>query len=314
MHWQSIVATLKQAFSDFHEDKVPRLGAALAYYSIFSLAPLLIIAIGVASLIFGEQASRGEVMDQVSGTIGPNAGRAVQDMLDAAHQDGGVTATVIGVVVLIFGASGLFVQLQDSLNAIWHVAPKPDRGWWTTIRERFLSCTIAFAIGILLLVSLVVSAALSAVNKFLTPAALPGGSYLWQAINTLVSLGFITVLLALLFKVLPDVKLGWRDVWIGALTTAALFTVGKFLIGLYLAHSSTASAFGAAGSLVVLLVWVYYSSQIVLFGAELTRTLMKRSGRQVEPSENAYIVADDDLCRQGMPRRDRGEAAARRAS
>jgi membrane protein len=293
MHWRPIIDVANDSLQEFHSDKVPRLGAALAYYGIFSLAPLLIIAIGIASLIFGAQAARGEILEQVQGTIGSNAGRAVQDMLQAAQQNGGGwTATIIGVVMLFLGASGAFAQLQDSLNTIWHVKPKPGRSWCVTIRERFLSFGIVLGIGFLLLVSLILSAGLSAVSKFLTPASLQGGAYLWQAINTVVAFGFITVLLAMLFKVLPDVELGWRDVWVGALVTGALFSIGKYLLGLYLAHSGTASAFGAAGSLVVLLVWVYYSSQIVLFGAELTRTMMKRSGRQIKASDNAVLVDD----------------------
>src|SRR5262245_29896213 len=245
MQLRAVYELIKESARDFSEDKVPRLGAALAYYSIFSLAPLLIIAIGIASMIFGEQAARGEILGQIEGTIGTSAATAVQDMLRAARQDGGgIAATIVGAIVLLFGASGVFVQLQDALNTIWHVAPKPNRSWWATIRERFLSCAMVFGIGFLLLVSLIVSSALSAVSKFLTPAAIPGSSYLWQGVNALVSLGLITVLLASMYKVLPDVQLGWHQVWIGALATALLFTAGKYLIGVYLAHSSTASAFG----------------------------------------------------------------------
>jgi membrane protein len=314
MRVPAIYDVLKETFNDFSQDKVPRLGAALAYYSIFSLAPLLIIAIGIASVIFGPKAARGEIVGQIEDMIGPSAAQAIQDMLQAANQGGGgIIATVIGLVVLIFGASGVFVQLQDALNTIWHVTPKPDRSWLAMIRERFLSFAIVLGAGFLLLVLLVVSAALSAVNEFVTPTSLPGGTFLWQALNTVLSIGFITLLLSLLYKVLPDVKLGWRHVWVSALTSAVLFTVGKFLIGLYLAHSSTASAFGAAGSLVLLLVWVYYSSQIVLFGAQLSRTLLKRAGLQPEPADNAILVADETMCRQGTPNRDRLNAGACRA-
>jgi membrane protein len=293
MRWLLIWEVLKDAFREFSEDKVSRLGAALAYYGIFSIAPLLLIAAGISGLIFGQQAAQGGMLDQVKVTVGPNAGRALQDILEATERTGGsVTATVLGVVLLFFGASSVFVQLQDALNTIWHVTPKPGRGWWTMIRERLLSFAIVMAVGIVLLASLILSAALSAANKFLTPTALPGGSAVWHAINGLVSLGLVTLLLALVFKFLPDVKLAWHDVWIGAAVTAGCFSVGKFLIGLYLAHSSTASAFGAAGSVVILLVWVYYSSQIVLFGAEVTRQVLRRSGRRVIPTNNAMLVAD----------------------
>jgi membrane protein len=304
MQWQTVRNALVGSFRCFSEDRVSRLGAALAYYSVFSIAPLLVIAIGIASLIFGQQAARGEILEQIEGTVGSSAGRSLQDMLGATDRaGGGVAATIVGVALLLFGASGVFVQLQDALDTIWHVAPRPDRSWWTIVRERFLSFAMVVAIGFLLLVSLAVSAALSAVNKLLTPAALPGGATLWQGINALVSLGFITLLIALLFKTLPDVKLAWRDVWLGALVTSLLFTAGKFLIGFYLAYTSTASAFGAARSLVVLLVWVYYSSQIVLFGAELTRQLLLQSGRKIVPADNAIVVAAEDP-RQGMPRRE----------
>jgi membrane protein len=291
MNWRAVSETIKESFHNFNADRVPRLGAALAYYSIFSLAPLLVIGIGIASLVFGPQAARGEILEQVQGTIGSDAGRAVQDMLQAAQQNGGgLTATVIGVVVLFLGASGAFAQLQDALNTIWHVEPKPGVSWWATIQERFLSFGVVLGIGFLLLVSLILSAVLSTVSKFLTPASLPGGGYLWQAIDSVVAFGLISVLFAMLFKVLPDVALGWRDVWVGAVVTAALFSIGKYLLGFYLAHSGTASAFGAAGSLVVLLVWVYYSSQIVLFGAELTRTMMIQCGRQIRARGDAVLV------------------------
>jgi membrane protein len=293
MSWRAIYDVLKHSFYQFNEDKVSRLGAALAYYSMFSIAPLLLIALGIASLIFGKQAAEGELLEQIIGTVGPNAGHAVQDMLEATYlAGGGLTATIVGVVVLFLGASGVFVQLQDALNTIWHVRTKRERGWWTAIRERLLSFSMVMAIGFLLLASLILSALLSAASKFLGPEALPGGSLVWQGINGLFSLGLATVLLALLFKALPDVRLPWRDVWFGALATAVMFSLGKYLIGLYLAHSSTASAFGAAGSLVVLLAWTYYSSQVVLFGAEVTRQMVERSGRRIVPAENAMLVTD----------------------
>jgi len=315
MQWRTVRDALVSSFRGFSEDKISRLGAALAYYGIFSMAPLLVIAIGIASMVFGQQAAQGELLDQIEGTVGADAGQAVQDMLRSTDRGGGsVAATIVGVVLLLFGASGAFVQLQDALDTIWHVVPRPDRSWWAIVRERFLSFAMVVVIGFLLLVLLGVSAALSAVSKFLTPAALPGGAALWQGSNAVVSLGIVTLLLALLFKGLPDVKLAWRDVWIGALVTALLFTVGKSLIGLYLAHTSTASAFGAAGSLVVLLVWVYYSSQIVLFGAELTRQLLRESGRQVVPADNAMLVADEGLALQGMPGREMSAEAVRGAS
>jgi membrane protein len=311
MNPRAVFDLLREAAKNFSEDKVPRLGAALAYYSVFSLAPLAIIAIGIASLLFQESA-RQEILAQIEDAVGSPVARAVEDVLrNSQSQGGGVLATVVGLVVLVLGASGVFVQLQDALNSIWHVAPKPGRGWGVVLRERFLSFAMVFAIGFLLLVSLVISAALSAVGKFVSSASLPGGNAVWQWINTMVSLGFITLLLGLIYKVLPDVRLAWRNVWIGAAISAVLFTVGKYLFGLYLTHTSTASAFGAAGSLVIMLVWVYYSSQIVLFGAELTRTLTKRAGQQVVAKENAVPLCGEDQARQGIPRREQLASAVR---
>jgi membrane protein len=304
MNWKTLLGLIKDTYSEWSEDKAPRLGAALAYYTVFSLAPLLIIAIGIAGLVFGKEAAQGEIIGQVEDTIGAPAGKAIQDMLKHSYTSGeSIWATVVGVVVLFFGASGVFVQLQDALNAVWRVTPKPGRGWMETIRERFLSFAAVLGIGFLLLVSLIISAALSALNRFLTPAALPGGVYLWQALNILVSLGFITLLFALMFKVLPDVRIAWRNVWVGALVTAVLFTVGKYLIGLYLGRSSTASAFGAAGSLVVILVGVYYSAQILLFGAEFTRVYACRHGACIEPKDYAMAVTPEARIRQGLPPR-----------
>jgi membrane protein len=294
MQWHQIYGALKCSVRAFSQDKVSRRGAALAYYSIFSMAPLLVILLGIASLIFGERAAEGKILDQIEGTVGPSAGQAVQDILRTTHRQGGsIAATIVGLVLLLFGASRVFVELQEALDNIWHVTPNPGRGWGRILRERFLSFVMVVVVGFLFLASLIVTAALLAVSKFLSPMALPGGISLWQAIDTLVSLGFITVLFALLFKTLPNVKLGWRDVWISALVTAALFTGGKFLIGLYLTHTVTASAFGVAGSLVILLLWVYYSSQIVLFGAELTRQFLQLSGRQILPEDNAIPVGTD---------------------
>jgi membrane protein len=270
---------------------------------MFSIAPLLLIAIAIAGLVFGQEAARGNIVHEIEGTVGRPAGEAIQTMLSHTSSTGGsITATVVGVVILLLGASGVFVQLQDALNTIWKVAPRPGRTIREMIRDRFLSFSTVLGLGFLLLVSMIISAALSALNQFLTPEALPGGTYLWQGINLLVSLAILTVLFALIFKYLPDAKITWHHVWIGAGVTAVLFTLGKYLIGLYLGRGSTTSTFGAAGSLVVILVWVYYSSQLILFGAEFTRTYAQHLGSPVEPAANAVSVAPEDLARQGIPR------------
>ena len=263
------------------------MGAALAYYTAFSIAPLLVIAIGVVGIVFGEKGGAG-VFDTIRGLIGDNGALAVQSMVQgaASKPQAGVVATAVGIVTLLVGASGVFGQLQEALNIIWKVTLKPTSGWGVTLRRRLLSFGMVGVIAFLLLVSLVVSAGLSAAGKLFT-GSLPGGEAVWQAVNALVSFGVISALFALIFKVLPDVKLPWRVAWTGGLWTSLLFSIGKLGIGLYLGKSGVASTYGAAGSVIVLLLWVYYSSQILLFGAELTRAQVERSGRRIEPKGSA---------------------------
>ena len=309
---KAIWRLLKNAFDEWSEDKAPRLGAALAYYTMFSLAPLLIIVIGVAGLVSGEKAARGEIARQLKQTVGETAASAIENLLKDTHSTGTSSwAAVIGFLILLFGATGLFVQLQDALNTIWKVAPKPGRPILKLLRDRLLSFLLVLGTASLLLILLIVSATLSALNRFMGPDTLPGGTYWWQVINGLVSFGFSTLLFAMIFKVLPDVRIAWRDVWVGAAVTALLFTAGKYLLGLYLGQSTTTSAFGAAASLVVLLLWIYYSAQILLFGAEFTRAYANQFGSQVLPAENAVALTPLQLARQGMPRTDQIEAAAR---
>src|SRR5262249_53433307 len=291
---------LKATFYAWNEDKASRLGAALAYYTVFSIAPLLIIAIGIAGLVFGKAAAKGEIVSQIEKTIGLPAAQAIEEMLRHTHATGqSTTTTICGVVILLLGASGVFVQLQDALNTIWKVTPKPGRGFVEMVRDRFLSFMVVLSTGILLLVSLVISAALAPLGKFLTPDVLPGSTYLWQAVNNVLSLGLVTLLFALMYKVLPDARIAWSDVWIGALVTALLFTGGKYLIALYLGRSSMTSAFGAASSLVAILLWVYYSAQILLAGAEFTRVYACRHGSSIVPRENAMASPSWELTRQG---------------
>lgn len=283
----SAFAIVKSAARAASEDKVPMMGAALAYYTAFSIAPILVIAIGVVGIVFGENGGAG-VFDTIRGLIGDNGAQAVQSMVQAAasRPRAGMVATIVGVATLLVGASGVFGQLQEALNVIWKVALKPGAGWAVTLRRRLLSFGMVGVIAFLLLVSLVVSAGLSAAGSLFT-GALPGGEAVWQAVNALVSFAVIAALFAMIFKVLPDVRLPWRDAFIGGAWTSALFTAGKLGIGLYLGKSGVASTYGAAGSVIVLLLWVYYSSQILLFGAELTRAYAERSGRRVRPKEAA---------------------------
>jgi membrane protein len=306
--------SLREPAVSGHQQRVaapaPRLGAALAYYSLFSISPLVILIVGAASLIFGAQAAQGEVVDQIKGTVGEPVAQPLQQMLAHGHQSGwGTWATIVGLVTLLLGASGVFGELQDSLNTVWKVTPKPGRGILGIIKDRFLSLTMVLGTGFLLLVSLVLTAALSALNSSLGHA-LPGGAALWQVVNQVVAFGMVTLLFALIFRYLPDAQIAWRDVWIGALITAALFTVGKFLLGWYLGREGVVSEFGAAGSLVGMLLWVYYSSLILLYGAEFTRVYAQRYGSGMKPTSNAVPLTPEALARQGIPRQQQVEAAA----
>jgi membrane protein len=278
--WQ----VLKTAGSDWVEDKASQLGAALAFYSILSLAPLLLIAVAIAATVFGESTAKGELMEQLTEMIGEQGAGAISTMLDHAQNPGsGIVATVFGLVTLIFGASGVFAQLQTAMNTIWEVPAKKDAGIWDTIRSRFLSFAMVLGTGFLLLVSLILSAVISGIGSYLGDR-FPAFEPISQLSNAVVSFLVVTVLFAMIFKLLPDTDIAWRDVWVGALITAVLFTIGKFFIGLYLGKAAVGSAYGAAGSLVVLLIWIYYSAQILFFGAELTQVYARRYGSQSKQS------------------------------
>lgn len=297
----SIVRMSKDTARTWLEDKVPRLAAALAFYTILSAAPLLVIVLAIAGLVFQEsQQVQTMLANQLSNLIGEEGGEAIQTMIaHASRPDSSVTAMIIGAIVLLVGASGVFAELQDSLNTIWEVAPKPGRGILMTIRDRFLSLVMVFGSGFLLLVTLVISTVLAALTRF---AGLEKIGVVGQIINFCVSFGVITLLFAMLYKYLPDVKIAWRDVWIGALVTAFLFTFGKWLIGLYLGQASVGSAYGTAGSLVVFVVWVYYSAQILFLGAEFTKVYANTVGSHIQPTENAIAVTNEARAQQGLTR------------
>jgi membrane protein len=297
---------LKQTYADWSEDKAPRLGAALAYYAIFSLAPLLVIVVGVVSLVFGDD-SVGQIQRQFEALLGAEAAQTIADIIaNDTSTEGGLVATLIGLATLLFGASGVFGQLQDALNTIWEVQPRPDRGWMGMIKDRFFSFTMVLGVAFLLLVSLIVSAALATVGDTFS-STLPGGETLWQVINFVVSFAIITVLFALIFKIVPDVEIAWHDVWIGAAATALLFVIGKILIGLYLGHSSVGSAYGAAGTLLVILVWIYYSAQILFLGAEFTQVYANKYGTRVVAAKNAVPVTQEQRAQEGMPSKEQLE-------
>jgi len=287
----------RQTFSEWSNDKGGRLGAALSYYTVFSLAPLLLVVISVAGLVFGRQAAEGSLFEQLAGLVGSDAARLIQSAVAKAHQTkGGVLGTGIGILVLLAGATGVVIELQDALDTVWKVRPRPNRGIWGVVRTRLLSVAMILTLGFLLLVSLVVNAALAALSGWLR-AAFGNIAVVSWVIDAVVALTVISTLIALIYKILPDAKVAWRDVWVGALATAILFMIGKYLIGLYIGKASVGSAFGAAGSLAVLLVWIYYSAQIVLLGAEFTRVYANRFGAKVRPSPQAVPAQESAAAR-----------------
>ncbi len=247
------------------------MGAALAYYAIFSLAPLVILVLSLVSMAFKRDYARERLIAQVADLLGQQGADTVEAILaNTSSGDAGIWAAAIGFIALLVGASGVFGELQDSLNQIWEIPEKQGRRWTDVLKDRFLSFAMILVIGFLLLVSLLLSAALAAANKFMD-GLLPGAEVLWAAGNFAVSLLVITLLFAMIFRVLPDARITWKDVWLGAVLTALLFVIGKFFLGLYLGHSAVASSYGAAGSLIAILLWVFYAAQILFFGAEFTR-------------------------------------------
>jgi membrane protein len=285
--WQ----VLKETGTAWDEDNVTRLAASLAYYTLLSIAPLIILAVAVTGLAFGEAAAREHIAGELAGVVGAGAAEAIQSIAKNAHTPGtGVLSISVGLVVLLFGASGVFGELQAALNTVWDVAPKPGRGIWGIVKDRFFSFTLVVGVAFLLLVSLIASAALTWLGQVFEQS-LPGGALVWQVLNFGISLAVVTALFALIFKTLPDVHIQWRDVWVGAAVTAALFTLGKFVLGLYLGGAGVGSAYGAAGSIIALVIWVYYSAQVLLVGAEFTEVYARRFGSRITPDEQAVSVA-----------------------
>ena len=268
---REIWRTAIELFRHWQKHDPFQLAAALAYYTIFSLAPLLIIAIAIAGIVFGHESAQRQVFETLQELIGPDSAKAIQEIIrGTGNERSGFLAATIGVVVLLIGAGGVVGQLQVSLNKVWEIEPNPTAGWWDVVRSRFLSYALVLGIGFLLLVSLMVTAVLSAISRFVS-ALVPALALLWPFIDMVISFSFITVLFAIIYKVLPDVDVPWKDVWIGAAITSVLFSFGKLAIGLYLGQSSISSSYGAAGSVVTILLWVYYSALIFFFGAEFTR-------------------------------------------
>jgi membrane protein len=281
--WSLLASTVRA----WQEDKAPTLAAALAFYTSISIAPVIVLVIAIAALALGHEAAQERLFVEIQGLLGPQAAEFIRGTIRSSQRQGGsLWATVISAAAVIAGATSVFAQLQASLDAIWHVKPSPKSGVFSFVRTRIVSFGMIVAIGFLLVVSLVVSAALTAFSGLLSQIA-PWLHPVARAADLIISIGVVSLLFAAVFKYLPDAKVRWRDVWIGAVMTAILFTLGKFLIGLYLGRSATISTFGAAGSFVILLLYVYYSSQILFLGAEFTRAYAGSRGRDVKPSEHA---------------------------
>ena len=288
---KSALSLLQTTFRGWLDHDGLRLGASLAYYTVFAIAPLFLMTLAIAGLWFGEEAARRELFAQLGGLVGREGGAAIQALLaNAGQPKAGAWATTVALVTLLIGATGVFVQLQDALNTIWEVRQRARSGVWHFIRARLLSFAMILAVGFLLLVSLIISAGLAAAGKFMS-GLIPAHEIFWQTANFIISFGLITALLALIFKYLPDVKIKWRDVWLGAVFAALLFNFGKFALGFYLGRAAVTSAYGAAGSLVIILLWVYYSSQTLFLGAEFTRAIAKARGHKSPSAQSQRTIS-----------------------
>jgi membrane protein len=295
--FENVFGLLKRTFQDWLQDKAPQLGAALAYYTVFSLAPLILVLLAIVGVIFRDDPAGAwsKITQQMSYFLDPSAVQVVENIAQKASEPGKSTiATIIGVALAIFGASGVFGQLQDALNTIWGVKAKPGGGIWGFLRNRFLSFAMVAGVCFLLLVSLTLESLLKAFSHYVQ-SVLPGGIVVALAVYLIFDFAVVVLLFAMIFKFLPDVKIQWRDVWIGAVMTAIFFGIGKWLLGLYLGSGAAGSAYGAAGSLITLLLWVYYSSQILLFGAEFTQVYAARAGRAFKPTEYAVPVETKEV-------------------
>lgn len=299
---KKIVSLLKRVYKEWSEDKASRLAAALAYYTVFSIPPLLVVAIGIASLFTDRAVVENQIVSQAGSLMGARGSEAIQTILDSAESPGGseLVPTLIGVALLLLGASGVFTQLQDAMNTIWNVEADPNRGIVGAIKERFLSFTMVLAIGFILLVSLLLSTLLTTFGDYLG-RLVSEASILLAILNFIISFGVITGLFALMFKTIPDVDITWRDVAIGAVLTAILFKIGEYALGIYFDRSDPTSAFGAAGSVILLLLWVYYSVQILFLGAEFTQVYATEYGSGIQPERGAVALTEEAKAKQGIP-------------
>lgn len=306
---KALISLIKKTFKEWSEDKASRLAAALAYYTVFSIPPLLVVSIGIASLFTERATVENQLIGQAAGLMGTQGAEAIETILESAESPGSgeILPTIIGVVLLLFGASGVFTQLQDAMNTIWNVEADPNRGILDALKERFFSFTMVLVIGFILLVSLFLSTLLTTVGDFVGHFISEAEIILWL-LNFIISFAVIAILFALIFKTIPDVDVAWRDVWIGAILTAILFKIGEYALGIYFERSDPTSAFGAAGSIILLLLWVYYSVQILFLGAEFTQVYATEYGSGMRPERGAVVLTEEAKAKQGIPSREVVEA------
>ena len=308
---RSVLGLVKETFQDWTQDKASRLGAALAYYAIFSIGPMLVVVIAIAGFVFGDAAAGGQISGTLGGVLGSDNAKFVEALVkSASHPAAGTIASIIGTGTLLLGAMGIFGQLKDALNTIWEVEPVPGGGLMAALTKNFLSFGMLLGVGFLLLVSLVVNALLSTLGPFLSNA-LPGGALLWNAVNYVITLAIISLMFALIFKFVPDIRVGWKDVLIGGFVTALLFLLGQIALGIYLSLGNVGSAFGAAASLVVVLVWIYYSAQILFLGAEFAQVYANSYGSGMSPAPHARFITEEARAQQGIKSKQPRKQAAR---
>ncbi len=297
---KEFIPLIKETFEEWNKDRAPRLAAALAYYTTFSIAPFLIVVIAIAGMIAGREAVQGQLDEQLRGLVGSQAADMVQELIrNTSRPSDNIIAAIIGAIALLIGAGGVFGQLQDALNTVWGVQVKPGIGIGRIIRSRVLAFGMVLGVGFLLLVSLILSSFITYVHQLLLTLSPDTGPFL-QILDLVISLAFIALLFAIIYKVLPDAKIHWHDVWGGAILASILFAVGKAVLGIYLGRSGVLSTYGAAGSLIIILIWIFYSAQILLFGAEFTQVYARRHGSLITPANNAVAVTPEARAQAGM--------------
>jgi membrane protein len=289
LSWKGIWEVLKNSFKGFSDDKVTKLGGSLAYYTVFSMAPMLVVIISLCGIFLGREAVEGQIYAQLAGFLGPDTAIQLQEIIKKASiGDKGNIAMIIGIVTLLIGATSVFAEIQDSINTIWGLKPKPKRGWLKMLQNRFLSFSVIISLGFILLVSLAVTGLVDALSERLRASYPDVWVVVFYIFNQLLTFGIVSLIFAVVFKVLPDAKIRWKDVFAGSVVTALLFMIGKFGISFYISQSDVGSTYGAAGSLVVVLLWAYYSSLILYFGAEFTKAYAVKYGEEIHP--NSYAV------------------------